>query len=123
MSINPLDWIKEGINYILYNFVYTLLYYLEAAVCKALDWMQQLMDVFTGVSKVTYKPESGQPYEEYLINIFFHNNCFLLLRNSGIRLLSLIRIHPISYRASRYKQLPSPYCSGACKTGPCKGES
>lgn len=74
MSINPIDWIKEGINYILYNFVYTLLYYLEAAVCKALDWMQQLMDVFTGVSKVTYKPEGGTPYEEYLINIFFHNN-------------------------------------------------
>ena len=74
MSINPIDWIKEGINYILYNFVYTLLYYLEAAVCKALDWMQQLMDVFTGVSKVTYKPEVGEPYEEYLINIFFHNN-------------------------------------------------
>jgi len=74
MSFNPLDWIKEGINYILYNFVYTLLYYLEAAICKALDWMQSLMDVFTGVAQVTYTPDGGKPEKAYLIDIFFHNN-------------------------------------------------
>ncbi|WP_143008448.1 Mbov_0396 family ICE element transmembrane protein [Pseudobutyrivibrio sp. YE44] len=67
-----MDWIEEGWNYILYNFIYRLFYYLEIAICMALDWIQELMDVFTGTTKVIYKTNFGSP-ENYLINIFFKN--------------------------------------------------
>lgn len=72
MSLNPMDWIEEGIDYILYNFVYRLFYYLEIAFCMALDWLQELMDVFTGTTKVVYETKFGSQ-ENYLINLFFEN--------------------------------------------------
>ncbi len=72
MSLNPMDWIKEGLNYFLYNFVYTLLYYMEIGLCMVIDWIQELMDIFTGIKKVTYTTDVGSP-EDYLISIFFSN--------------------------------------------------
>lgn len=72
MSLNPMDWIKEGLNYFLYNFVYILLYDLEIAICKALDWLQELMDIFTGTAMVSYK-YGVDTDKSYLINIFFRN--------------------------------------------------
>ena len=72
MSLNPMDWIAEGMDYILYNFIYRLFYYLEIAFCLALNWLQELMDVFTGASMVTYKTNFGST-QNYLINIFFSN--------------------------------------------------
>ena len=66
------DLIMEGFNYILYNFIYRLFYYLEIVICMAMDWIQELMDVFTGASMVTYKTNFGST-QNYLINIFFSN--------------------------------------------------
>lgn len=73
MSLNPMDWIEQGFNYFLYNFFYRLFYLLEIAFCKALVWLQELMDVFTGTSMVKYKTTFGSS-ENYLINLFFQNS-------------------------------------------------
>ncbi|MBQ3773921.1 MAG: hypothetical protein II833_05990, partial [Pseudobutyrivibrio sp.] len=66
MSLNPIDWFKEGLNYFLYNFVYVLFYYLEIGICMFIDWIQELMDIFSGTAQVSSK-------SDYLINIFFSN--------------------------------------------------
>lgn len=72
LSLNPMDWITEGIDYILYNFIYRIFYLIEIALCMGLSWLQQLMDVFTGSSYVTYDTKFGSE-QNYLINIFFSN--------------------------------------------------
>jgi len=66
MSLNPIDWFKEGLNYFLYNFVYVLFYYLEIGICMFIDWIQELMDIFSGTAQVSSS-------SDYLINIFFSN--------------------------------------------------
>lgn len=68
MSLNPIDWFMEGLDYFVYNFVYAILYYLEIAICMGIDWVQEIMDIFTGTAMVTYGKQ-----EDYLINIFFSN--------------------------------------------------
>ena len=62
------DSIKDAFSYILYNTVYTVLYYGEIALCMVIQWMQGLFDAFSGVSTISY---NGEP--DYLINVFFGN--------------------------------------------------
>ena len=60
--------IQEGIDYILYNIIYAVFYYLEIVLCRAIGWMQELFGVFSGIKPATYDGK-----DEYLINIFFGN--------------------------------------------------
>ena len=62
------DSMKDAFSYILYNTVYTVLYYGEIALCMVIQWMQGLFDAFSGVSTISY---NGEP--DYLINVFFGN--------------------------------------------------
>ena len=58
------DSIIEAIE----NFIGKLFYLVEALFCYILSWLQQLFNVFSGISQAEYK---GEP--EYLINVFFNN--------------------------------------------------
>ncbi len=62
------NMIKEGISYILDNILAKLFYVIEKVICKAVGYMQQLFDVFTGTAMVTYDNS-----DSYLINVFFGN--------------------------------------------------
>ena len=61
---NIVDGLIEKIE----NLIGHLFYLLEAALCLAIQWMQKLFNVFTGIDDVTYNdsPES-------LVNVFFNN--------------------------------------------------
>ena len=60
--------IQEGIDYILYNIIYAVFYYLEVVLCRAIGWMQDLFNVFSGITPASYYGK-----DEYLVNIFFGN--------------------------------------------------
>ena len=55
-------------NWILYNIIYRLFYYLEIALCMVLSWLEGLFKVFTGQEMVQIGGD-----DNYLINIFFQN--------------------------------------------------
>ena len=62
------DWIKDGFDYVLYNIIYRLFYWLEILLCLIVNWLQKFFNVFTGLDQVKYK---GDDY--FLIDVFFGN--------------------------------------------------
>ncbi len=64
------DIIKDGVQWILENTIYKLLYGLERILCIFIGYMQGLFDIFTGVATVTYNKDP----DAYLINVFFGNS-------------------------------------------------
>ena len=67
------DWaeetMSEGLQYILNNTIFRLLYWISEAVCWIIDILYSLFEVMAGLVKVTYDGE-----KQYLINIFFGNS-------------------------------------------------
>ena len=63
------DAVQSVVDYILYNFVYILFYYLECCFCKLVWIADQIYEVFTGAKTVTYDGKSS-----FLINVFFQNS-------------------------------------------------
>ena len=62
------ETIREGFEYVLYNVIDVLLYYIEIAVCRVISWLESLFNVFSGVAEAKYNGKGA-----YLINIFFGN--------------------------------------------------
>ena len=60
--------IKSGFDYVMYNFVHKALYTVEIYVCQFIDWLQQLFNVFAGITTVKYGNDNP-----YLISVFFDN--------------------------------------------------
>ena len=66
--MNVGNMIKEGLNYLLENFLFEILFKIETYICRGVGYMQQLFDVFTGTAMVSYDNS-----DSYLINVFFGN--------------------------------------------------
>ena len=65
------ETIREGFEDILYNFVYVIFYYIEAALCRVISWLESLFNVFAGIDEAKYNGKGA-----YLIEIFFGNRIF-----------------------------------------------
>ena len=61
--------ISDGLQSILNNTIFRLVYYIAAAVCWVIGILYDLFEVMAGLVKVTYDGE-----KQYLINIFFGNS-------------------------------------------------
>lgn len=62
------DAIKDGMQWLLENTIYRLLYYVSTAVCWIIDVLYEMIEVFIGMEKVSYDGE-----KDFLLNIFFSN--------------------------------------------------
>ena len=67
------DWIPDMISTVLEQIleatIYRLFYYLAIGLCAIVDVLDQMFQVFAGLTKVSYNGESN-----FLINIFFSNH-------------------------------------------------
>ena len=71
-----IDTLLEGIFDVIYNvmelvldtFVGRLLYFAETGLCKIIGMLDQMFQVFAGITKITYNGE-----KDYLVNVFFNN--------------------------------------------------
>ena len=71
-----IDSILDGIFDVIYtvmelvldSFVGRLLYYVETGLCKIVGMLDQMFQIFAGITKVSYDGE-----RDYLVNIFFNN--------------------------------------------------
>ena len=63
------DTLSGILESILNATIYRLLYYIAAALCRIVDFLDQMFRVFAGIDKVTYNGE-----QDYLVNVFFKNN-------------------------------------------------
>ena len=61
--------VSEGLQWILNNTIFRLLYWIAAAGCWVIGILYSMFEVMAGLVKVTY---DGQ--KQYLINIFFGNS-------------------------------------------------
>lgn len=61
--------VSDGLQSILNNTIFRLVYYIAAAVCWVIGILYDLFEVMAGLVKVTYDGE-----KQYLINIFFGNS-------------------------------------------------
>lgn len=62
------DAIQNAFDYILYNFIYVVFYYIEVGFCKAIWVVDSIYEVFTGSREVYYNGKSS-----FLTNVFFQN--------------------------------------------------
>ncbi len=62
------DAIQSAFDYILYNFVYVVFYYIEVGFCKLIWIADNIYEVFTGSRKVYYNGDWA-----FLTNVFFQN--------------------------------------------------
>lgn len=62
------DTITSGVEAVLYNTVYKLLYYIASALCWFLGIIYDMFSVFAGIDQVSYDGEKS-----YLIDVFFNN--------------------------------------------------
>ena len=62
------DVIYSVMELVLDSFVGRLLYYAETGLCKIVGMLDQMFQVFAGITKVSYDGE-----KDYLVNIFFNN--------------------------------------------------
>ena len=62
------DTITSGVEAVLYNTVYKLLYYIASALCWILGVVYDMFEVFAGLTQVSYDGEKS-----YLIDVFFNN--------------------------------------------------
>ncbi|MBQ9719909.1 MAG: hypothetical protein IJV64_04360, partial [Oscillospiraceae bacterium] len=62
------DVIYSVMELVLDSFVGRLLYYAETGLCKIVEMLNQMFQVFAGITKVSYDGE-----KDYLVNIFFNN--------------------------------------------------
>ena len=62
------DVIYSVMELVLDSFVGRLLYYAETGLCKVVEMLNQMFQVFAGITKVSYDGE-----KDYLVNIFFNN--------------------------------------------------
>ena len=63
------DIIFSVMQLVLESFLGRLLYYVEAGLCRIVGMLNQMFEVFAGITKVAYDGK-----KDYLINIFFSNN-------------------------------------------------
>ncbi|MBR4581657.1 MAG: hypothetical protein IKO32_10530 [Lachnospiraceae bacterium] len=61
--------LQSAFDYILYNFVYVIFYYLEYGFCKLIWVVDNIYEVFTGSREVFYNGKSS-----FLTNVFFQNS-------------------------------------------------
>ena len=62
------DTISDAIEKILNLTIFRLLYFIEIAICRIVNMLNQMFEVFAGLTKVSYNGE-----HDYLINVFFGN--------------------------------------------------
>ena len=62
------DVIYTVMELVLDSFVGRILYYAETGLCKIVGMLDQMFQIFAGISKVSYDGE-----KDYLVNIFFNN--------------------------------------------------
>ena len=62
------DIIQSALEAVLNAFLGKILYFIETALCKILALLDQMFQIFAGITKVTYDGS-----KDYLINIFFSN--------------------------------------------------
>ena len=60
------DVIYSVMELVLDSFVGRLLYYAETGLCKIVEMLNQMFQIFAGITKVSYDGE-----KDYLVNIFF----------------------------------------------------
>ena len=63
------DIVQNALQAALGTFLGRVLYFLETALCKIVGMLDQMFQVFAGVTKVSYDGE-----KDYLINVFFNNH-------------------------------------------------
>ena len=63
------DAIQSAFDYILYNFVYVVFYYIEYGFCKLIWVADNIYEVFTGSREVWYNGKTS-----FLTNVFFQNS-------------------------------------------------
>ena len=62
------DVIYSVLEMVLDSFLGRLLYYIETGLCKIVGMLDQMFQIFTGITKVSYDGN-----KDYLVNIFFNN--------------------------------------------------
>lgn len=62
------DVIYSVMELVLDSFVGRLLYYAETGLCKIVGMLDQMFQIFAGITKVSYNGE-----KDYLVNVFFNN--------------------------------------------------
>lgn len=62
------DVIYSVMELVLDSFVGRLLYYAETGLCKIIGMLDQMFQIFAGITKVSYDGE-----KDYLVNVFFNN--------------------------------------------------
>ena len=62
-------WISDGLQWVLNNTIFRLLYWIAAAFCWLIGILYDMFEVMAGLVKVSYDGEKN-----YLINIFFANS-------------------------------------------------
>ncbi len=63
------SWISDGLQWVLNNTIFRLLYVVAMAACKIIDILYSMFEVMAGLVKVSYDGD-----KQYLINIFFGNS-------------------------------------------------
>ncbi|MBR0310890.1 MAG: hypothetical protein IJQ98_00695, partial [Oscillospiraceae bacterium] len=63
------DVIYSVMQAVLDSFFGSLLYYMETGLCKIVGMLDQMFQVFAGITKVSYDGE-----KDYLVNVFFSNH-------------------------------------------------
>ena len=60
------------LNALLY-LIALILYYIEVLLCKILDLVYNMFEVFAGIEMVTIRQSDGSLVDKFLINVFFDN--------------------------------------------------
>ena len=63
------SWISDGLQWVLNNTIFRLLYWIAAAFCWLIGILYDMFEVMAGLVKVSYDGDKN-----YLINIFFANS-------------------------------------------------